>query len=126
MVVDPSTRSCPDAQCHTSRLSNYCPGRLQGGARQLCHGQGLLTCVHKISQPISVASDTQNNASFLLSLPTAPSLTTQLTAQAAYEVEPASYAMALRTFKTETLTGEQAMTKLREGINREILVSGGD
>jgi hypothetical protein len=32
--------------------------------------------------------------------------------------------MALRTFKTETLTGEQAMTKLREGINREILVRG--
>jgi hypothetical protein len=46
-------------------------------------------------------------------------------AQAAYEVEPASYAMALRTFKTETLTGDQAMTKLREGINREILVSEG-
>jgi hypothetical protein len=43
--------------------------------------------------------------------------------QAAYEVEPASYAMALRTFKTESLTGDQAMTKLREGINREILVS---
>ena len=42
--------------------------------------------------------------------------------QAAYEVEPASYAMALRTFKTEPLTGEQAMNKLREGINREILV----
>lgn len=41
--------------------------------------------------------------------------------QAAYEVEPASYAMALRTFKTESLTGEAAMTKLREGINREIL-----
>lgn len=42
--------------------------------------------------------------------------------QAAYEVEPASYAMALRTFKTESLSGEAAMTKLREGINREILV----
>jgi hypothetical protein len=45
--------------------------------------------------------------------------------QAAYEVEPASYAMALRTFKTETLTGDQAMAKLREGINREILVRQG-
>jgi hypothetical protein len=42
--------------------------------------------------------------------------------QAAYEVEPASYAMALRTFKTETLTGEQAMLKLRGGINDEIQV----
>lgn len=40
--------------------------------------------------------------------------------QAAYEVEPASYAIALRTFKTETLTGEQAMLKLRKGINDEI------
>ena len=45
-----------------------------------------------------------------------------LCAQAAYEVEPASYAIALRTFKTETLTGEQAMRKLREGINAEIQV----
>jgi len=45
-----------------------------------------------------------------------------LCAQAAYEVEPASYAMALRTFKTETLTGEQAMLKLRKGINDEIQV----
>jgi hypothetical protein len=42
--------------------------------------------------------------------------------QAAYEVEPASYAMALRTFKTETLTGEQAMLRLRGGINDEIKV----
>eukprot|EP00775_Hariotina_reticulata_P012315 gene12315-12451_t len=40
--------------------------------------------------------------------------------QAAYEVEPASYAMALRTFKTEQLTGEQAMAKLRGGINSRI------
>jgi hypothetical protein len=30
--------------------------------------------------------------------------------------------MALRTFKTETLTGEQAMLKLRGGINDEIKV----
>jgi hypothetical protein len=42
--------------------------------------------------------------------------------QAAYEVEPASYAMALRTFKTEQLTGEQAMAKLRGGINSRIQV----
>jgi hypothetical protein len=41
---------------------------------------------------------------------------------AAYEVEPASYAMALRTFKGEGLSGEAAMRRLREGINREILV----
>lgn len=37
-------------------------------------------------------------------------------------MEPASYAMALRTFKGEALSGEQAMARLREGINREILV----
>lgn len=42
--------------------------------------------------------------------------------QAAFEVEPASYAMALRTFKTEPLTGEHAMLKLRGGINDQIQV----
>ena len=41
---------------------------------------------------------------------------------AAYEVQPASYAMALRTFKTEQLTPDVAMTRLRENINREIVV----
>ena len=43
---------------------------------------------------------------------------------AAFEVEPASYAMALRTFKTEQLSPDVAMTKLREGINSRITVSG--
>lgn len=42
--------------------------------------------------------------------------------QAAFEVEPASYAIALRTFKTEALTGEQAMLKLRTQINDQIQV----
>lgn len=37
---------------------------------------------------------------------------------AAFEVEPASYAMALRTFKTETsLTPQEAMARLRGGIS---------
>eukprot|EP00879_Flechtneria_rotunda_P013834 GHRR01014448.1.p1 GENE.GHRR01014448.1~~GHRR01014448.1.p1 ORF type:complete len:205 (+),score=45.22 GHRR01014448.1:179-793(+) len=41
---------------------------------------------------------------------------------AAYEVEPASYAISLRTFKNEQLTAEEAMTKLRTGINDQIQV----
>ncbi|KAF8064673.1 hypothetical protein HT031_003475 [Scenedesmus sp. PABB004] len=40
--------------------------------------------------------------------------------QAAYEVEPASYAMALRTWKDEALTAEEAMARLRGNINAEI------
>jgi hypothetical protein len=43
---------------------------------------------------------------------------------AAYEVEPASYAMALRTFKTEDLSPEVAMTRLRASINEQITVGG--
>lgn len=62
-----------------------------------------------------------NSQSISVPVP-APRASPCLCVQAAYEVEPASYAMALRTFKTESLSGEAAMTKLREGINREILV----
>lgn len=41
---------------------------------------------------------------------------------AAYEVEPASYAMALRTFKDEPLSAADAMAKLRGNINEQIQV----
>ena len=41
---------------------------------------------------------------------------------AAYEVEPASYAMALRTFKGEGLTASEAMERLRGNINEQMQV----
>jgi hypothetical protein len=46
------------------------------------------------------------------------------TLQAAYEVEPASYAVALREFKEEGLTAEVAMLKKRGAINTHMQVRG--